>query len=101
MTILQDQVRTGSDSTGPRRRRRLLVSAIAVSPIRGSEPGIGWNIGTRLSKYHDVTLMCITRTHDDPHREEIETYLKQHGPIPGLEMLFIEPTWLYRLVDRK
>jgi glycosyltransferase involved in cell wall biosynthesis len=101
MTMVHEQAGVGSESASPRRRRRVLVSAIAVSPIRGSEPGIGWNIGTRLARYHDVTLMCITRTHDDPHRQEIEACFQQHGPIPGLEMLFVEPTWLYRLVDRK
>jgi glycosyltransferase involved in cell wall biosynthesis len=101
MTVLHGKATAAPDPHPVPRRRRVLVSAIAVSPIRGSEPGIGWNIGTRLAKYHDVTLMCITRTHDDPHREEIEACLKQHGPIPGLEMLYVEPTWLYRLVDRK
>jgi glycosyltransferase involved in cell wall biosynthesis len=101
MGTLQVEAPAEPQTQVPSKRRRVLVSAIAVSPIRGSEPGIGWNVGTRLAKYHDVTLMCITKTHDDPHREEIEAYFQQHGPIPGLEMLYIEPTWLYRLVDRK
>lgn len=83
----------------PMKRRRVLVSALAVSPVRGSEAGIGWNIGSRLAKYHDVTLMCISGTHD-PHRDEIEAELKKN-PVPGLTMLFIEPTPLYRFLDRK
>lgn len=77
----------------------MLISAIAVSPIRGSEAGIGWNIGSRVAKYHDVTLMCITGTHD-PHKDEIEAHLAKH-PVPGLTMLYIEPTPLYRFLDRK
>jgi len=92
-------VARGDAAPAPRRRRRVLVSAIAVSPLRGSEAGIGWNIGSRLARYHDVTLMCIPGTRD-PHRQEIESYLKEHGPIPGLTMLYIEPTWLFRLFDR-
>jgi glycosyltransferase involved in cell wall biosynthesis len=86
------------DAPSPMRRRRVLVSAIAVSPARGSEPGIGWNIGSRLAKYHDVTLMCLPGTHY-PHKQEIEAYVKEHGEIPGLTMLYIDAPKLYRLFD--
>src|ERR1700733_12452313 len=87
---------TGMEPTS--NRRRVLVSAYAVSPVRGSEPGIGWNIGTRLARYHDVTLMCSEGT-VQPRRQEIEAFLKDHGPIPGLTILFIEDTWLSRRLD--
>jgi glycosyltransferase involved in cell wall biosynthesis len=97
-----ETVATRADSDAPaRRRRRVLISAIAVSPVRGSEPGIGWNIGSRVAKYHDVTLMCITGTHGDKHKDEIEAYFAKHGPIPGLTMLYVEPTKAYRFFDRK
>lgn len=99
MTTLQDEAATPLAAPVLRRRRRVLISALAVSPVRGSEAGIGWNIGSRVAKYHDVTLMCIPGTHD-PHREEIEAHLRQH-PVPGLTMLYIEPTPLYRFLDRK
>jgi glycosyltransferase involved in cell wall biosynthesis len=81
------------------RRRRVLVSAVAVSPARGSEAGIGWNIGSRLAKYHDVTLMCVPGI-AYPHRKEIEDHLARHGPIPGLTMLFVEEPPLYKFFDR-
>lgn len=97
MTLQQDANPTSA--TAPLRRRRVLVSAIAVSPARGSEAGIGWNIGSRLAKYHDVTLMCVPGT-TYPHKKEIEDYLEQHGPIPGLTMLFVEETPLYKFLDR-
>lgn len=39
--------------------KRILISAYAVSPIRGSECAVGWEITNGLSKYFDVTvLMC-------------------------------------------
>ncbi|HVT89958.1 MAG TPA: glycosyltransferase [Tepidisphaeraceae bacterium] len=88
-----------SRATSDRRRRRVLVSAIAVSPTRGSEAGIGWNIGSRLARHHDVTLMCVPGT-TYPHRKEIEAYLKEHGLIPGLTMLFVEETPLYKFFDK-
>ncbi len=96
MTTLQAE--QSATSEAPLKRRRVLISALAVSPARGSEAGIGWNIGSRVAKYHDVTLMCVPGT-KEPHRQEIEDYLKQHGPIPGLTMLFVEETFLYKLLD--
>lgn len=96
MSTIQEQADSPVSAVG--RRRRVLVSALAVSPARGSEAGIGWNIGSRLAKYHDVTLMCVPGTHW-PHRQEIEDYLREHGPIPGLTMLYIEPTRLFRWLD--
>jgi glycosyltransferase involved in cell wall biosynthesis len=99
MTALEDQpTNRQADTRRLPQRRRVLVSAIAVSPVRGSEPGIGWNIGSRLAKYHDVTLMCMPgRVY--PHRKEIEAWLAEHGPVPGLTMLFVEEPFLYRLLD--
>lgn len=83
-----------------RQRLRVLVSAYAVSPIRGSEPGIGWNITHRLAKHHDITVLTCSGTFD-PHRQEIEQYLRTHGEIPGLRFHFVEPPALTRLLDRK
>jgi glycosyltransferase involved in cell wall biosynthesis len=101
MTLFQDASSGAltAASSLPRRRRRVLISAVAVSPARGSEAGIGWNIGSRLAKYHDVTLMCVPGT-AYPHRKEIEQYFKEHGEIPGLEMLFVEETPLYKFFDK-
>lgn len=55
--------------------RKLLISAYAISPIRGSECGVGWEICTRLSKYFDVTvLMCEETPNGDSYYAEIQEY---------------------------
>lgn len=74
-------------------RRRVLVSAYAVSPARGSEPAVGWNVCTRLARYHDVTVLCspLVPPREQLFRQEIEAYLKQSGPVPGLTIHFVEP----------
>lgn len=45
------------------------MSAFACSPIRGSEPGVGWNWANEMSKYHDVWV--VTRK---SNKEEIEKF---------------------------
>jgi glycosyltransferase involved in cell wall biosynthesis len=84
------------------RRRRILVSAYAFSPVLGSEPGIGWNVCSRLAAYHDVTV--LTRSwnealwpQDEAHREEAKRFMRENGPIPGLTVHFVDSPPLSRL----
>ena len=81
-------------------RRRVVVSAFAFSPARGSEPGIGWNIASRLAVYHDVTVLCCPQLGGEDHRREVEEYLKIHGPIGGMEVRYIEAPLLSRLFQK-
>ena len=39
------------------KRLKILVVAYACSPVRGSEPGMGWNFVTGIAKYHDVHVI--------------------------------------------
>lgn len=42
---------------------RILISAYACEPDRGSEPGVGWNIVRELSKNHQLTV--LTRANNE------------------------------------
>src|SRR4051812_29636278 len=80
-------------------RLRVLVSAYAVSPVRGSEPGLGWNLVSRLARYHDVTVLCapdVPGLASQNFREEIARHEREHGPVPGLTIHFVEPPLLSR-----
>ncbi len=46
---------------------KVLVSAYACQPGRGSEPGVGWNFAKELSRRHDVTV--LTRANNRPDIE--------------------------------
>lgn len=58
---------------------KVLLSAFACEPYRGSEPGVGWNIALELSQHHDVTVITSIE-----HKEKIETYRKNdaNGRLP-------------------
>lgn len=53
---------------------KVLLSAFACAPNRGSEPGVGWNWSMALAKNNDVTV--LTR---EENRSEIENYKKDNS----------------------
>lgn len=70
--------------------KKILVSAYAVSPIRGSECAVGWEITRRLGQYFDVTvLMCRETPSGNNYSQEIESYLLKFGPIPNVKFVYI------------
>jgi glycosyltransferase involved in cell wall biosynthesis len=86
------------------RRRRILVSAYALSPVLGSEPGVGWNFCSRLAAYHDVTVLARSWNEalwpeDARHREEAERSIQVEGPFPGLTIHFVASPPLARLLQ--
>lgn len=36
---------------------KILIIAYACEPLKGSEPGVGWNMSQALAKLHDVTVL--------------------------------------------
>ena len=86
------------------KRLRVLVGAYAISPNRGSEPGIGWNVCTRLARHHDLTVLCapqVPGSTADNFQDNCRAYFQQHGPIPGLSLQFVESPLLARLFQRE
>ena len=75
------------------RRPHVLVAAFACGPGRGSEPGIGWQLATRLAPYYDVTVVTYSGWRD---RIEAELAVR---PVPGLRVAYyrlpFEPERLY------
>lgn len=67
---------------------KVLLSAYAFLPGRGSEPGVGWNTARQLVKHHKVWV--ITRHID---RSTIEAELI-NNPVPGLHIIYYDlPGW--------
>lgn len=67
---------------------KILLSAYACEPKKGSEPGVGWNIAAELARSHEV--LVLTRRNN---REAIEEELARR-PMPGLAFVYHDlPGW--------
>lgn len=78
----------------------ILISAFAFSPYRGSECAVGWNIVTRLARYHDVTVLCGDLKSSMPTRHELENYFSQESPIAHLKIHYVKPSLAIQLVEK-
>src|SRR5438067_2232988 len=61
-------------------RLKVLISAYACEPQKGSEPEVGWQWAVQMARFHDVTV--VTRTNN---RGGIEGELRNLGdkhPLP-------------------
>lgn len=84
-------------------RYRLLVSAYACNPFKGSEEGVGWNWVKAIAAYHD--LWVITAAF---HREDIEKEVrKQPDEYAGIQFLYVNhkrwhywPTRFWKFIER-
>lgn len=68
---------------------KVLVSAYACEPHKGSEPGVGWNWAKQIAKFAEVWV--ITRANN---REVIEEELKKN-PETNLHFVYVDlPRWM-------
>ena len=71
------------------RRPRVLLSAYACEPVKGSEPGVGWNWVRQLSQFAEVWV--LTRANN---RGPIEAALAAR-PLPHVHFIYYDlPRWL-------
>lgn len=72
-----------------RGKLKVLVSAYACEPHKGSEPGVGWNWAKQIARFAEVWVM--TRANN---KEVIEEELKK-SPVPNLHFIYYDvPKWL-------
>jgi glycosyltransferase involved in cell wall biosynthesis len=70
------------------RRLKILVSAYACEPGKGSEPGVGWNNVQQAARFHDVWVM--TRSNN---RALIEEALATES-MPNVQWVYLDlPRW--------
>lgn len=68
---------------------KILASAYACEPGKGSEPGVGWNYAIEMAKHHH--LWVLTR---ENNKQLIEEALRRN-PVPNLSFLYYDlpPFW--------
>jgi len=66
------------------KKLKVLVSAYACEPDKGSELGVGWNWAKQIARFHEVWV--ITRANN---REPIEKEL-QKNPISNLNFIYVD-----------
>jgi len=67
---------------------KVLMSAYACEPNRGSEPGVGWNWALQAARFHEVWV--VTRANN---RDIIEAELAKN-PVPNLHFTYHDlPKW--------
>lgn len=78
-----------SDVSMAGRRLRILVSAYACEPGKGSEPGIGWNQVRQTARFHEVWV--ITRSNNRPAIEKALAL----DPMANVHWIYCDlPHWL-------
>jgi len=72
-------------------RLSILISAHELSPNMGSECAIGWNIVTRLGKYHDITAVYAktNQSGTNNYKNSIETFIHNNGKVPGVNFVSV------------
>ena len=61
---------------------KVLLSAYACEPGRGSEPKVGWEAAQQLGKYHEVWVVTHSR-----HQQAVEAWQSSHT-VPSVRFIF-------------
>jgi len=79
------------------RSLKILVSAHAFSPVRGSEFAVGWNYVRAIASQHKVWVIA-----EDTPRKETEQYLRQHPDVMSnitIQYIKWEPGWFNFILE--
>lgn len=84
------------------KRLKVLIVAHEFSPTKGSESAVGWNLATRLCKYHDVTVFYASGSQfrDNSYVEVLKNYFRQTPPVAGLTCINIDKPFAAKMFAR-
>lgn len=81
------------------KRLKVLIVAHEFSPVKGSESAVGWNLATRLCKYHDVTVFYASGSQfrDNSYVEVLTDYFNHTPPPAGLTCINVDKPFLSQM----
>lgn len=70
----------------------ILISASELSPVQGSECAEGWNIVSRLGKYHNITVLYAkgNQFNTNDYENALVTYFSNHPNTFNIEFIPID-----------
>lgn len=78
---------------------KVIVLAHEFSPTLGSECAVGWNLVTRLSEYHDITVIYARENqfNTSNYKESVDNYISE-GNYPNLRTISVPQPFFARLI---
>ena len=71
-------------------KRKIMISAYACEPYKGSEPGVGWNWVLQMSKYYE--LWVLTRKSNE---ENINKFINLNKDFESIHFIYFDlPKWV-------
>ncbi len=90
-----------NDSSAAGQRLKVLISAYACAPGRGSEPGIGWNTAREMARFHDVWVLTRTADARGSQRIPIEAEIVRQS-LSNIHVIYLDlPRWMIRGVNKQ
>ena len=76
---------------------KVLVSAYACAPNRGSEPAVGWHVATQVARRHETWVLTSSENED-----AIRRAMRDGGTAGRMNFVFLEPFgWTLDLPTRR
>jgi glycosyltransferase involved in cell wall biosynthesis len=84
-----------------KKRLRVLLIAHEFSPTQGSECAEGWNVATRLAKYHNITVLFASgsQSNHGGYISAVKKYLSTIEPIYGLTLVNVDQPRVTKLIS--
>ncbi|GAA4333135.1 hypothetical protein GCM10023149_39700 [Mucilaginibacter gynuensis] len=79
-------------------KKKILISAYALSPVKGSEFAVAWNTVTKLADHHELWVLYGM---SDDHMGDTQTmrqYIIDH-PLPSVHFIEVRGSWLANTIN--
>ncbi|WPU96743.1 glycosyltransferase family 4 protein [Mucilaginibacter sabulilitoris] len=78
-------------------KKKILISAYAISPFRGSEYGAAWNTIIHLASQHDLWVLYGMSDNFMGDTQTMKKYI-MNSPVPNVEFIEVKPGGLARAI---